>query len=36
MGPIRLERWGDEMLAVLNGMDGDEFAVLEKRDPSAL
>jgi superfamily II DNA helicase RecQ len=23
MGPIRLERWGDELLAVLNGMDSD-------------
>jgi superfamily II DNA helicase RecQ len=23
MGPIRLERWGDELLAVLNGVDGD-------------
>ena len=22
MGPIRLERWGDELLAVLNGVDG--------------
>jgi superfamily II DNA helicase RecQ len=23
MGPIRLERWGDELLAVLNAMDSD-------------
>jgi DNA helicase II / ATP-dependent DNA helicase PcrA len=23
MGPVRLERWGDELLGVLNGVDGD-------------
>ena len=23
MGPVRLERWGDELLAVLNGVSGD-------------
>lgn len=23
MGPIRLERWGDELLGILNGMDGE-------------
>ncbi len=23
MGPVRLERWGDELLAVLNGMDDE-------------
>ena len=24
MGPVRLERWGDELLAVLNGAVGDD------------
>ncbi len=23
MGPVRLERWGDELLGILNGVDGD-------------
>jgi superfamily II DNA helicase RecQ len=23
MGPVRLERWGDELLGILNGMDGE-------------
>ena len=23
MGPVRLERWGDELLAILNGVDGE-------------
>ena len=23
MGPVRLERWGDELLATLNGVDGE-------------
>ena len=23
MGPVRLERWGDELLAILNGAGGD-------------
>jgi superfamily II DNA helicase RecQ len=23
MGPVRLERWGDELLATLNGLDGE-------------
>ena len=23
MGPVRLERWGDELLAALNGVDGE-------------
>jgi DNA helicase II / ATP-dependent DNA helicase PcrA len=26
MGPIRLERWGDELLAVLNGVEDDSLA----------
>ena len=23
MGPVRLERWGDELLAILDGVDGE-------------